>query len=292
MPSEVSSGPVISGLAVSDAPLTTATAAAARLAWLGLSPVARVTITLNSTPRKKPAFIIKDVRLFLTNPESDPKSIMEQIGNADVILYAGCLSAGRDAVMDALFRSQNEKSVISLIETQTQNFRNMIVLDNYAAGRMAAEYLIASGCRKMLGIWEFCNNQDFSRRAQGFADSLAAHHFGGIESILWVVHGSASGMRETISWALSEGFDGLFLMSDEHISDLLRRPIASGQIPGKTKVVTIDGTQECLRMTPVLPYINHASDKIAEEILEQITLLARGTFRNVRKHLYPTLCKS
>ena len=55
---------------------------------------------------------------------------------------------------------------------------------------------------------------------------------------------------------------------------------------------TIDGTQECLRMTPVLPYINHASDKIAEEILEQITLLARGTFRNVRKHLYPTLCKS
>ena len=233
-----------------------------------------------------------DVRLFLTNPETDPKSIVEQLVRADVILYAGSLSIGREKVMDILFQSQDEKNVISLIETQTQNFRNMIVLDNYAAGRMAAEYLIGSGCRKMLGIWEFCNNQDFSRRAQGFADSLSAHHLGGIESILWIPNGTISRMRETVDWALSEGFDGLFLMSDERISELLREPIASGRVPGITKVVTIDGTQECLRMTPVLPYINHASDKIAEEILEQITSIARGTFRNVRKHIYPALCRN
>ncbi len=233
-----------------------------------------------------------DVRLFLTGPESDPKSIVEQIGHADVILYAGCLSADRGPVMDVLFQSQDEKTVISLIETQTQNFRNMIVLDNYAAGRMAAEYLMDSGCRKMLGIWEFCNNLDFSRRAQGFADSLGTHHLGGIESILWVPpHGTVSGMRETVDWALGEGFDGLFLMSDERIADLLRGPIRSGRVPGRTQIITIDGTQECLRMTPVIPYINHASDRIAEEILEQITLIARRTFRNVRKHVYPTLCR-
>lgn len=231
-----------------------------------------------------------DVGLLLTNPGTDPKSISDQVERADVILYAGCQSSDREKNLEHLFRSQNGKTVISLLETQTQNFRNMIVLDNYAAGRMAAEYLMDSGCRKMLGIWEFCTNQDFSRRAQGFADSLSAHYLGGIESILWVPGKNGQGMRETIDWAIAEDFDGIFLMSDERIADLLAAHIRSGRVPGGTKIITIDGTQECLRMTPFIPYINHASDKIAEEILEQITQVARHTFQNVRKHLYPAVC--
>ncbi len=230
-----------------------------------------------------------DVGLLLTDTGTDPKSIAEQLERADVILYAGCASTDRGRNMEAIFRSQNTKTVISLLETQMQNFRNMIVLDNYAAGRMAAEYLIDSGCRKMLGIWEFCTNQDFSRRAQGFADSLSSRYLGGIESILWVPGGNGHGMRETVDWAIAEGYDGIFLMSDERIADLLAGHIRSGRVPDVTKVITIDGTQECLRMTPVIPYINHASDKIAEEILEQITLVARHTFQSVRKHLHPTL---
>ena len=62
-----------------------------------------------------------------------------------------------------------------------------------------------------------------SRRAQGFADSLSAPYLGGLESILWVPGGPGPGMRETVDWAISEGFDGIFLMSDERIADLLAR---------------------------------------------------------------------
>ncbi len=232
-----------------------------------------------------------DVRLFLADEGTDRKSILEQMDRSDVILFAGCLSSEQEKTMQSLFQFQNTGTVISLLETQTQNFRNMIVLDNYAAGRMAAEYLMDAGCRKMLGIWEFCTNQDFSRRAQGFADSLSAHYLGGIESILWVPTATGKqALRETVDWAVSKEFDGIYLMSDESIGDILDRHIRSGRIPSRTRVITVDGTQECLRMTPSVPYINHASDKIAEELLEQITLIARRTFKHVRKHVYPTLC--
>lgn len=230
-----------------------------------------------------------DVGLLLTNPEVEVKSILKQLDQADVILYAGCLSADQETVMQAIYRHQNNKPVISLLETQAQSIRNMISLDNYATGRMAAEYLIDAGCRKIIGLWEVCHNQDFSRRAQGFADSLSTRNLGGIESIIWSPPKSGKqNLRETVDWAMLNGFDGLFLMSDECIGDILSEYIASNRIPDRTRIITTDGTQECLRLTPPIPCINHATDKIAEEILENITLIARKAFKNVRMTVHPS----
>ncbi len=232
-----------------------------------------------------------DVHLLLTDPNDDGTAICQELEMADVILYAGGGERGRDqCIRKELESLRPRKKILSLLDADRDLIPDFVVLDNYRVGQMAAEALIEAGCRKPFAIWGVCNNSDFAHRAQGFADKLAEHQRGGIQSVFWVSHedGAISGnCRAHMEWAFSHGFDGVFLMSDEYIGEIVGFLYARNLVPDKIKIVTMDGTREAFRHTPPVSCFTHSSKALANAVLEQLGKIANGTYRPVQQLIEP-----
>lgn len=233
-----------------------------------------------------------DVQLLLTEPDTTFEQVRLLLSAADTVLLVNCAGNCAADVVSTLKEGSRKKTVIALLESEVFDFPNLIALDNYAVGAIAAEALIDAGCRKPFALWEICPNLDFARRAQGFADKLAAHKLGGIQSVFWLPHENGSiGEKylKFIDWAVLRGYDGIFLMSDEYIGDLARHGFSTGLIPKQLKLITVDATRASFRYTPPVSCVSHATSQMVAEIVEQLQLIAENNFRPIRKLVRPTL---
>ncbi len=235
-----------------------------------------------------------DVRLLLTDLRDDGREICRELERADVILCAGGSGPGYDGpIRERLMELKSKKTMISLLEALCNVIPDFVVLDNYSAGAIAAEALLDAGCRRPFALWGVCDNLDFSRRAQGFADKLADRRSGGIQSVFWVPHeGGAVSVecRDRIDWAAQHGFDGLFLMSDECLGEIVGPLYARGLVPKTFRLVTMDGTRAAFRHSPPVSCVTHSSRAVAEEVVGQLARIGDGTFRSVRKFIRPGFC--
>lgn len=233
-----------------------------------------------------------DVQLLLTEPDTTFDRISAHLAAADTVLFANCSGSCANEAVAMLRSNLRSKHVISLIESEVFDFPNLIALDNYAVGAIAAEALLEAGCRKPFALWCICDNRDFAHRAQGFANKLAAHNQGGIQSVFWVPQQdgnfSEAGHRQ-IDWAIRHGYDGVFLMSDEYLDEMTDRTFAAGLIPDKFKVITVDATRASFRHHPPVSCVSHATAEMVFEITGQLRLIAEGRFRPVRKLVRPTV---
>ena len=233
-----------------------------------------------------------DVQLLLTEPETTIDQIRTTLSAADTVLLVNCGGNCAADVVSMLKEGGRKKTVFALLESEVFDFPNLIALDNYAVGAIAAEALIDAGCRKPFALWEICPNRDFARRAQGFADKLDAHNLGGIQSVFWLPHESGSIGEKYINfidWAVTRGYDGLFLMSDESVGELARHGFSTGLIPERLKLITVDATRASFRHTPPVSCVSHATSQMVTEIVGQLQLIAENNFRPVRKLVRPTL---
>jgi len=230
-----------------------------------------------------------DVHLLLVEKGNHFEELRKVLEQANVVLAGGC--GGEKEVIDFLTKAQQKKVVIGLLESYNLDFASRITFDNYAVGGIAAEALLEAGCKKVFAMWECCSNRDFAHRAQGFADKLVAHNMGGIESIFWVPRkfGSMSeALRCHLDWAFANDYDGVFLMSDESIGDIVGHYFKEGWIPSKLKLITVDGTRAAFRHNPPISCLDHATEAIASELLKQMQKVADGKFTQVCKTLPST----
>lgn len=214
-----------------------------------------------------PLLLHRRARLMLCLAASPNHSeqVREILQQATVIISAAPPQSTR-----MFLNTLKDKIIIETIDVSGTPVPNVVMLDNHAVGRLAAETLLNQGCAKIFAMWEICpGNAAMPSRAQGFAEVLQERHLGGIESVVWIKRVNNSvidEMKQQLAWSIAHDYDGVFLMSDESIGDVLGEQIRLGTIPSRMRVITTDGTGAGRRHHPSVTSVSHATESVALEI--------------------------
>jgi len=76
-------------------------------------------------------------------------------------------------------------------------------------------------------------------------------------------------------------------MSDEHIGEIVGFLYARNLVPGKFRIITMDGTREAFRHTPPVSCITHSSNALANAVLDQLGKIANGTYQPLEQLIPP-----
>jgi LacI family sucrose operon transcriptional repressor len=152
--------------------------------------------------------------------------------------------------------------------------------DNYRGGVLAAELLIAKGCRIIAHI---CGNLSLdllsNRRSEGFIDTLREHE---IEPIVVQLGTDVfeSSDYERVIGALFEAHpevDGLFASSDIVAMNAIKVCMGRGiRIPEQLKLIGYDDIQFASLMNPTLTTIRQPLEEMSRLAVDLIDGLAAG----------------
>ena len=170
-------------------------------------------------------------------------------------------------------------NVFALDMTMDKYCPNQICLDNFAAGEMAANEIIRSGCKKAacLGYRRPETFMPFELRADGFAAAMKKS--GTDHELIWgnVKHSGEypEKAKKMIKNLLVSGFDAVFFPTDEWLDFILLEQIYVNIIPSRLGVITLDGSNTGLRMLPSLSCVSHGSKPVAAEIVDVMNKISR-----------------
>ncbi len=230
---------------------------------------------------------------FLLNEKTSLKMYTNALAEANVILVAGS-TCKNPALLHEVFSRIPENKIFLRFSGSADHseefLRNQIVLDNYLVGVWAAEMLSIAGSKRPVAVWRACVNDAFRLRAQGFSDALRRMGIGGAESVHWVEPGHFMAVKAAarLEWALKAGFDGVFVMSDENISD-----VSSGFFDSQTgrwsvPLITVNGSLDCMRNSSPVAALGHASERVASYVIDSLHDIAAGRFTGVKTLVKPT----
>lgn len=187
----------------------------------------------------------------------------------DFLVFANAPSG----IADKARALDNTCVLIHVDENDIGKARHLVTLDNERAGEMAAELILKAGYQRpaFIGWRKAPAYLPFENRAKGFEKIMRAkaRHFDP-QSMIWIHarHG-AEFMRELLRVGdmIADGdFDALFLCSDENVSVVYHTVLEKKRIPEAFGLVTVAGSNECLRNIPPISSVSHADEGIAQAI--------------------------
>ena len=217
-----------------------------------------------------------DISLLLTDSTTSSNLIETQTRQADIVLISPFkCDVPDEQVMTYLQELEKRKPVIALTEYYSGTVKNIVSLDNYAAGEMAAEALVKAGYGRifMTGYDVRKRNKDksFEKRIAGFSDVLKRHGLLRKNSVR-LVERTAGGYgikcREILNRAVEAGDDAVFIYSDESIQMIVSDICASGAVPDKFGIISLNGCGDSLRNIPPVSCVSHATLGVAEALLK------------------------
>ena len=150
-------------------------------------------------------------------------------------------------------------------------------LDNVAAGRMATEYLIKAGHKKIAGFF-MSDMQQGVLRYEGYVRALVdAYDDYDLDHVLWCSEDDIDDLFAHPRRILGrfDGCTGLVCFNDSHANRMMHFLIGNGiKIPEDMSVVGIDNDENSALMSVPLTSVNHPLEetgrKAAENLLELI----------------------
>ena len=216
-----------------------------------------------------------DFEFFQLNGETDLTAFDRACARASALM-PGVLTPDRELNRKAVEIMKRQeavhKPVIALSDPNLGLFENYCALDNFAVGVKAAETLFAAGCRRPGFIGSSCG-QIFLKRFRGMEEACRS---AGIELCDFSRDDRryAFVVRTGLESAVRAGCDGVFIVTDEGIKAPLHDYLESGFIPEKLKVLTLHGSGESLTCQPPVACINHATDKVADALIDYLLAFA------------------
>ncbi len=157
-----------------------------------------------------------------------------------------------------------------------------VTMNDKAGGRMAAEYLMANGCRSLGGIFKRDDIQG-RRRCEGFVQALAEHQVELTEDALcWFdTDSKRTFWREAAARAVlrraGRELDGFVCYNDEIAMALLDELSALGlRVPEDVSVVSFDNSAYSAVCHPKLTTLNHAKESFGQQAAELLLELMQG----------------
>ena len=226
-----------------------------------------------------------ELDLLLTNPSTGEELIRQRCMDADIILFTLFVTGNNETDRMQLFWDIGRKRrVIALSDPYQEFFHNFIALDNFEAGVLAAKTLHRAGCRKVGCVSGSKSNVIFRKRREGFVNYLS-----GVGIDVWLPRENPR-FKEQFDEAVKFGCDGIFLVSDESISGITAEVFASGMVPEKLKLITVDGCGEARRHQPLTTCVSHGTEFVAQELIKYLIQLAeQPDWPDCRKLIVPEL---
>ena len=223
--------------------------------------------------------------LLLTNPSTSEEFIRQRCMDADIILFTLFVTGNNETDRMQLFWDIGRKRrVIALSDPYQEFFHNFIALDNFETGVLAAKTLHRAGCRKIGCVSGKKENVIFRKRREGFFN-----YFDGVGIDVWLSRDNTN-FKEQFDEALKFGCDGIFLVSDENISRITAEVFAAGMVPGKLKIITVDGCGEARRHLPQITCVSHGTESVAQELIKYLIQLSeQPDWPDCRKLIAPEL---
>ncbi len=198
----------------------------------------------------------------------------------DLIVFT---EAPTQIIAAKIFEFQNTCPIVAVDEKYVDLANHVVTVDNYVAGRMAAQLLIKSGRIKPAFIGAGTGAYTpFLERARGFNDALKE---AGVDltprSCKMMTVSSLSPdyniqLSEYCEDIVEQGCDSLFVYSDEAIGTVYKSINNIIPIPEKFSLVTFNGTTQCRMHSPVVTAINHGTHKVAVELVKLIKKILKS----------------
>ena len=223
--------------------------------------------------------------LLLTNPDTGRELIMQRCMDADIIIFTLFVTGDNETDRMQLFWEIGRKRrVIALSDPYQEFFHNFIALDNFEVGNLAAKELHRAGCRKAGCVYGRKNNVIFRKRREGFVN-----YFADVGIDVWQPREHEC-FKKQFDEAVKAGCDGIFMVSDEHISAITAEAFASGLIPDKLKLITVDGCGEARAHQPEISCVSHGTEQVAGELMKYLIQLSeQPDWPDCRKLIIPEL---
>ena len=218
-----------------------------------------------------------DFELLLTNLSTPKEEIVSKCESANIILLTVIQYESPEVNINFLIEMKSRKTIIALSDPYLDCFDNYIALDNYAAGELAAKSLNSAGCYKPVFITTDASNLMFYKRFYGFYDVMQRIGIDIPQKIPAVDsrHFAEIHRRELLN-AVDRACDGAFIASDEGIDFITHDLFKRNLVPGKFKLITLNGKGEALLCNPPITCVNHATEGVIRGVLDYLKNLSKN----------------
>lgn len=216
-------------------------------------------------------------KLLLCNSNLEPKKEIDYFDMLNANKVAGVILASRTQDIDKNIAI--DAPVISIDRVISPRIPS-ICSDNYQGGVLAAEHLIASGCKKLMHISGSTNlNMDGNKRYYGFkevCEKKGIPHFvvDATEEQFVSMH------YETIINMILDKYpdvDGIFTSNDIIAAQVITICNKRGiKIPDQIKIVGYDDIDLCKLCSPSITTIHQSVDEICQYAVESIIFKAEN----------------
>ncbi|MEI8248540.1 MAG: substrate-binding domain-containing protein [Lentisphaerota bacterium] len=221
-----------------------------------------------------------DVKLYSDNSTFDPK----HLESYDFIIISSIPEKLTD---DFAAFMKDHPGTISTYHGYSSITKYTIVLDNYAAGRIAGNLIIESGYKKPAFLGWDNGYLSFKKREAGFFDTLekANPKYEPPRFLISAVtfHGYIKGYVQRLDEIGDTDIDSIFIYSDEMIGLSYDQFAWKYKIPDEFGIVTVDGSREAAMHHPPICSIGHGTPQIALGIYELIEKIREGKCAKVTK---------
>ncbi len=223
--------------------------------------------------------------LIVASSDSDPALEQNEIEHMlqhrlDCLVVASCQ---KDA---AGLRQVRTGGHLILLDRNFPGFSsNFVGIDDYKAGELAAEHLIAQGCRRLAHIRGPHNNVG-NRRAEGFLAALKRHGLETPDSYILETRESADAAGEALGaealdrlMAQAQRPDGIFCFNDLLAVGAMMRALETGvRIPQELAIIGCGNYHYCNKLGVPLSSVDQGAVEIGSRAAEMIaSLIAQPT---------------
>ncbi|OQA87397.1 MAG: Bacterial regulatory proteins, gntR family [Lentisphaerae bacterium ADurb.Bin242] len=233
-----------------------------------------------------------DLKLFVDTPETSMEQFCSVCERAGVILISH-LGGGVSSYCrkyEFLRKLRSKKKIIPLSDPYLEAFEYCAALDNRGAGEVAGRALAAAGCRKVLVLGILCypewdseklkvfgrQHAIFAKRLAGFTDTFP----GEIRNYPRVPEGAWDDYiardMDQIECAYRDGFDGVFIATDENTPRLTAPILSRGIVPERFKIITVHGAGDGMECILPLTSVSHSTGGVAAGAVELLKQFSRG----------------
>lgn len=212
------------------------------------------------------------------------------LDRADAIIYSGSAdAAGRRLGAYAAKRGK----VIGVQENHVGLLPYVVALDNRAAGRLAAQTLLAAGYQRPAILRRKDGYFGFEHREEGFCGELARVLPGYDAPKLHMVGASSLAFIRDylgkIDDFLRQDIDALFVAGDGMIELFYSSFSPTRRIPDDFGFIALASSHECLVHQPPITAVGHATTGVAQAIVRLLDSLRAGASAPALTLLAPTL---
>jgi len=210
-------------------------------------------------------------KLLLCNSNREIEKEIEYFRMLNANKVAGVIVASRTQDLDKSIR--NEALIISIDRVISPRIPS-ICSDNFQGGVLAAEHLIAKGCKMLAHISGSSNlNMDANKRYDGFREVCEQHHLPYIVLDAEEEQFYAMNYADIVAFLLDHypEVDGIFTSNDVLAAQVVQLCAQRGiRIPEQMKVVGYDDIDMCKLYTPPITTIHQSVDDICRYAVESI----------------------